>query len=129
MDLNNFRRDHLWGSRRWYRPESAGRNYKLESKESSELNVMIPVSDVNKQATTLKFDGEVCPISDSPFRILRIKFACKRLRLVLASLACTSQKMDECPKPVRPLRKTSRGMTESLASKCDPRRTSNEDFR
>ncbi|KAK9510195.1 hypothetical protein O3M35_005032 [Rhynocoris fuscipes] len=34
--------------------------------------------------------------------------------LVLTTLACTSLKMDECPKPVRPSRKTSRGTTESL---------------
>ncbi|KAK9504974.1 hypothetical protein O3M35_009137 [Rhynocoris fuscipes] len=48
--------------------------------------------------------------------------------LVLASLACTSLKMDDCPKPVRPSRKISRGATESLSSKYDPRRRSNEDF-
>ncbi|KAK9504975.1 hypothetical protein O3M35_009138 [Rhynocoris fuscipes] len=35
--------------------------------------------------------------------------------------------MDECPKPVRTSRKTSRGTTESLACKYDPRRTSNEE--
>ncbi|KAK9499535.1 hypothetical protein O3M35_002556 [Rhynocoris fuscipes] len=33
-----------------------------------------------------------------------------------ASLAFTSLKIEECPKPVRPLRKTSRGTTEYLAS-------------
>ncbi|KAK9511923.1 hypothetical protein O3M35_000483 [Rhynocoris fuscipes] len=37
--------------------------------------------------------------------------------------------MDESPKPVRLLRKTSRGTTESLACKYDPRRTSNKDPR
>ncbi|KAK9512928.1 hypothetical protein O3M35_001233 [Rhynocoris fuscipes] len=36
-------------------------------------------------------------------------------RTVLASLACISLKMDECPKPVQPSRKTSRGTTECLA--------------
>ncbi|KAK9503827.1 hypothetical protein O3M35_010302 [Rhynocoris fuscipes] len=44
----------------------------------------------------------------------------------VASLAYTSLKMDECPKPVRPSRKTSRGTTGSLGRKYDPPRTSDE---